>query len=94
MAAEITRQRDALGGRFAVTDGGAEQGYLTYVLQDGVMVIEHTVVAPRFQGQGIAGRLVEETARYAREEGLKVRPLCSYAARVMSRDPKFQDLLA
>ena len=65
-----------------------------YRLQDGVMLISHTEVPPRLQGRGIAAALMQAALAHAREHGLKVNPLCSYARAYMQRHPDTQELLA
>lgn len=80
-------------GRFqAVVDG--YPCVCDYRLAEGVMAITHTEVAPRLEGRGIAGRLVQALLDYAQGHGLKVRPLCSYAAAYMRRHPESAPLLA
>ena len=58
-----------------------------YRLREGVMVIVHTEVAPRLNGRGIAGALVQAALDHAQAHGLKVNPVCSYAATYMHRHP-------
>lgn len=65
-----------------------------YRLREGVMVLTHTEVAPELEGHGLAGDLVRAALLHAREQGLKVRPLCSYVQAYMRRHPETQDLLA
>jgi predicted GNAT family acetyltransferase len=65
-----------------------------YHLVNGVMHLTHTEVPPSLQGQGIAAQLVRETLAWARNEGLRVRPLCSYVAAYMRRYPETQDLIS
>ena len=80
-------------GRFqAVVDGAV--CVADYRLQDGVMLITHTEVAPRLQGRGIAGALVQAALDHAGARGLKVNPLCSYARVYMQRHPSTRTLLA
>jgi predicted GNAT family acetyltransferase len=55
--------------------------------------LTHTEVPPALQGSGIAAALVQAALDFARAEGLKVRPLCSYVALYMRRHPQTQDLL-
>ena len=43
------------------------------------MAIVHTEVPPAVAGRGIAGELVRSALEFARAQGWKVRPLCSYA---------------
>jgi predicted GNAT family acetyltransferase len=56
--------------------------------------LTHTEVPPAAQGRGIAADLVRATLDWARAEGLKVRPLCSYVAAYMRRHPETRDLVA
>lgn len=65
-----------------------------YRLQQGVMVMPHTAVAPRLQGRGIAAALVRQALDWARSQGLKVVPRCSYVAAYMRRHPDTRDLMA
>ena len=43
--------------------------------------------------QGIAAALVRAALAHAREQGLKVRPLCSYVQAYVRRHPEVQSLL-
>lgn len=58
-----------------------------------LLVLHHTEVPPAFAGQGVAAALVAAALAWAREEGLRVRPTCSYVAAYMKRHPETQDLL-
>ena len=80
-------------GRFQVVVGGATC-VADYQLQGGAMLITHTEVPPRLQGRGIAAALVQAALAHAREHGLKVSPLCSYARAYMQRHPDTLELLA
>lgn len=53
----------------------------------------HTGVPPAYEGQGIASALVKEGLAYARKEGYKVVPLCSFVAAYIKRHPEYADLL-
>lgn len=89
----ITIDHDAGLGRFSAV----VHGHLCacdYRLRDGVMAITHTEVARELEGQGIAAELVRAALAHARENGLKVRPLCSYVQAYMRRHPEVQSLLA
>ncbi len=55
------------------------------------IVVDHTFTDPSLRGQGIARKLVDHVAAYAREQGLKVRATCSYARKVLSED-EFSDI--
>lgn len=67
---------------------------LDYTLAGAVMTITHTLVPPPAGGRGVASELVHTALEFARGEGMKVRPACSYAAAWMERHPDYADLRA
>lgn len=80
-------------GRFeAVVDGLRCEA--DYVLQDGIVRMTHTGVPRALEGRGIAAALVSHALGWARAEGHKVQPLCSYVVTYMHRHPEWQDLQA
>ena len=56
------------------------------------MVFTHTEVPLQFRGRGLAERLVLFGLDAARQENLKVVPLCSYVAHVLQKHPEYRDL--
>ncbi len=82
------------------TDGGSFEAIVegrraecAYRRRDGVATFFHTEVPPALQGRGVAAALVAAALQWARAEGLRVRPSCSYVAAYMRRHPETQDLL-
>jgi predicted GNAT family acetyltransferase len=65
---------------------------LDYELGAGRVVFTHTGVPSAYRGQGLAARLVEAGLAWAREQGLKVVPACSYVAVFLQRHPEWRDL--
>lgn len=65
-----------------------------YRLNDGVLALTHTEVPRAAQGQGVAAVLVDAALAWARQQGWRVRPVCSYVAVHMRRHPETRDLLA
>ena len=61
--------------------------------QGEVLVMHHTAVPAALEGRGIAAALVAAALAWARNEGLRVRPVCSYVAAYMRRHPETLDLL-
>ena len=62
-------------------------------MQDGKnFVITHVGVYPEHRGQGVAGKIVEAALQYARENSLRVIPMCSYAAAYIRRNPQHLEL--
>ena len=64
-----------------------------YRRQGEVLLFTHTEVPLALEGRGIAAALVKAALDWARAEGLRVRPLCSYVATYMRRHPETQDLM-
>lgn len=82
---ERSRFQVIVEGRTCVAD---------YRLEGGVMSISYTGVPPPLEGRGIAAELVQAVLDHAQANGLKVRPLCSYARAYMRRHPETAKLLA
>jgi uncharacterized protein len=82
-----------LGARFELeAEGGL--AYADVRREPGVLVIPYVYADPALRGGGAAGRLMEGVLARARAEGLKVRPLCGYAAAYIRRRREHHDLLA
>jgi predicted GNAT family acetyltransferase len=79
--------------RFELVEQG-QVAFADYVLRDGVLVIPHVEAPVPLRGTGAAGRLMTGVLELIRERGLKVVPVCSYAAAFIRRHPEHQDLLA
>jgi predicted GNAT family acetyltransferase len=73
-----------------------EQGltsYANYRLQDGRLFVDYVFAPPALRGTGASGRLMSALAADAREKGLKITPICGYAAAWLQRSPEFRDLV-
>ncbi len=88
---EIRHDRDR--GRFTVSEDGRE-AFVEYAREGDILAINHTEVPPEMGGRGVAGKLVEAALQYARDEGLKVLPRCSYTDAYMRRHAQYEDLRA
>lgn len=58
------------------------------------VIIDHTFVDDSLRGQGIAGKLLQEAAKYLEKENKKVIPTCSYASSWFTKNPEYQKLLS
>ncbi|MBP1972190.1 GNAT family N-acetyltransferase [Cohnella thailandensis] len=61
---------------------------------DGTIVILHTLVSDRLRGQGIGQELVRKVVELAREEGVRIVPLCPFAKAQFQRVEQYQDVWA
>jgi predicted GNAT family acetyltransferase len=67
--------------------------FANYRRTEGQLAITHVEAPPPLRGTGAARRLMEGVLAIARTEGVKVQPLCGYAADYIRRHPEHQDLL-
>jgi predicted GNAT family acetyltransferase len=61
-------------------------------VQENVVNIDHTFVDSILRGQGVASRLMEETVTQLRENNLKAKASCSYAAKWFEEHPENADV--
>lgn len=66
---------------------------LDYRLQDDTIVFTYTGVPAALEGYGVGSFLVRAGLDYARRQGYKVIPLCSFIAVYIRRHPEYEELL-
>lgn len=66
---------------------GSETAYATYRLQDKTLYIDYVEAPHALRGTGAAGRLMEHIVAQAQANGLKITPVCGYAAAWLRRNP-------
>jgi len=64
--------------RFEVRVDGDIAGYAEYRRRPGLIAFVHTQIDPRFEGRGLASKLVREALSEARSEGAAVLPFCPF----------------
>ena len=72
-------------------EDGKEVGNIEYELSGQIMTITHTHA--QVEGRGRGRILVAAAIDYARELGMKVVPICSYAKVLMERVEEYRNLL-
>ena len=68
-------------------------GFISYQDQDDRIVYDHTIVPSELGGKGVGSALVKHALDYARSEGKKVVPTCSFVASYINKHAEYQDLL-
>jgi predicted GNAT family acetyltransferase len=87
-------KHDAEAGRFYVDLDGST-AFLAYrQVDERTLDLRNTFVPQAARGRGVAAEIVRAALDYARAEGLRVIPTCSYVAAAIRRDPSFADLVA
>jgi predicted GNAT family acetyltransferase len=87
---KVTIEREELDGatEFVLRLDGERYGFLEFTRPEGgIMRIEYVEVSPQLRGTGLGKQLVETAVTFAKGEGLRVVPICSYARAVIQRDP-------
>jgi predicted GNAT family acetyltransferase len=79
--------------RFELIEDG-QLAYADYRLEGGRMIVDYVFSPPELRGTGTAGRLMEGVASDARSKGLKITPLCGYAAAWLRRHREHADLMS
>ena len=91
---QIQRDEHGKKGAFYVDQDGEWVAELTYYRSgEDRITVDHTEVDESLRGQGVGEDLVRAVVEYARENGLKIKPLCPYARKVIESTPEFQDVV-
>jgi uncharacterized protein len=78
-------------GRFVARLDGTE-AVLLYERHGDVLDIQSTYTPPEQRGRNVAALLTRAALDYARGEGLRVVPTCSYTRRYLERHPEWAPL--
>jgi predicted GNAT family acetyltransferase len=78
--------------RFELVEHG-QTAFADYLRRGGALVIPHVESPHALRGKGAASRLMEGVVAHARGEGVKIVPICSYAAAWLQRHPEHADLV-
>lgn len=80
-------------GRFYLELDGVQKAEMTYSnAGTDKIIIDHTEVDESLKGQGIGYKLVEEAVNFARENNLKIMPLCPFVAAVFKKKDEYDDV--
>jgi len=72
---------------------GVLAGYVTYRDGRSGRAFEHTVIATRYQGMGLASQLIRSALDEARAIGRNVLPFCPFVRSFIQRHPAYVDLV-
>ena len=92
---KIQRKETEDKGKFYIDENDRQIALMTYKKSgEDKITIDHTEVDSNFRGEGLGEDLVEAGVKFARENDLKIIPLCPFAKKVIDETPEFQDVLA
>lgn len=81
-------------GYFVASDSEHEAGRITYTFAgNSKIIIDHTEVSDAYRGQNIGKRILMEIVEYARENKIKIIPLCPFAKAIFEKVESIRDVL-
>lgn len=91
---EIKQTNEEKNGVFTASENESKAGEMTYTWAGkDKFIIDHTNVDSAFNGKGVGKKLVLEAVNFARENKLKILPLCPFAKSVFDKNPDLHDVL-
>ena len=91
---EIQQINDTRKGYFEALEDGKQAGKMTYTWAgDSKFIIDHTEVNEDFNGKGVGKKLVMKAVEFARNNNLKIIPLCPFAKSVFDKTAEIHDVL-
>lgn len=89
----VKHQHSESKGQFVLLDTDKQIGIMTYsVAGTDKIIIDHTEVDPAYKGQGLGEKLVMAGVDFAREQKIKILPLCPYAKSIFAKKEDIQDV--
>ena len=90
----IEHEQSGHRGAFYVEEDGKRLAELTYTVAGSKVILDHTDVDDSLRGTGTGRKLVAAAVDWAREEDVRLLPLCPFARSVFDKTPDFADVLA
>lgn len=91
---EIKHLHEEKGGTFFVDENKKVLAKLVYRMAGPTkMIIDHTEVSDVLAGKGVGKQLVAKSVEYARENKIKIQPLCPFAKALFDKIPEYSDVL-
>ena len=91
---KIKIQEHGKNGAFFIEEDGEWIAEMTYT-REGVrkIVINHTAVSKTLKGKGIGKALVDAAVKFARGKNLLIKPVCTFAKKVLESSEEYEDVL-
>jgi predicted GNAT family acetyltransferase len=87
---DVTVVENAELDRFeALLPDGEVAGFVTYRAKGSAIVLLHTEIFDRYEGQGLGTTLVRGTLDQLRDAGRAYRPVCPFITAYLKRHPEY-----
>ncbi len=94
METKVLQKINEKNGFFYIDVNGIHEAMMTFVFAGAdKIIIDHTEVKPGNEGKGFGKKMVVKAVEYARENNIKIIPLCPFAKSVFDKNPEFNDVL-
>ncbi len=94
MEEEIVFEQSGQDGRFYLAvEGKTAAEMFVHFAGFNRLVIDHTEVLPGNNGKGYGQKLVASAVKYARENKMRIIPVCPYARSVFYKTNEYNDVL-
>jgi predicted GNAT family acetyltransferase len=90
----IEHEQTGHRGAFFVEEEGKRLAQLTYTVAGTKIILDHTEIDDSLRGTGTGRKLVAAAVDWAREEDVRLMPLCPFARSVFEKHPEFADVRA
>jgi uncharacterized protein len=90
----VTVVQNADRRRFEALVGDRVAGFITYRSTEETVDLQHTVVRPEYEGQGVGSPLVRTTLEQIRDAGKRLIPTCPFVQAYLERHPEWDSLRA
>ncbi len=91
---EVKQNNKETKGEFVATFDGQKAGLMTYSWAgDDKIIIDHTEVEPAYNGKGVGKAMVYKAVEFARENNLKIIPLCPFVKATFQKNEEIRDVL-
>jgi hypothetical protein len=92
----IQHEESDIRGRHYINDEeGNMVAEITYAVQHpDTMVVDHTEVDERYQGQNVGKDLVEAVIEHARAKGRHIVPVCPFVRSIVDKKEEYNDVVA
>jgi predicted GNAT family acetyltransferase len=94
METQVLQKNNEKNGFFYIDVNGIQEAMMTFVFAGtDKIIIDHTEVKPGNEGKGFGKKMVVKAVEYARENNIKIIPLCPFAKSVFDKIPEYKDVL-
>ena len=80
--------------KFLIRLSRGKYAFIEYEVKEKLLYVTKAYTPEEFRGRGIASKIMVELIKYAKREGFKVVPVCSFAEYFFRKHPEYSHILA